>query len=34
VPTDAVLETLAKAAVASQFPGFSRWVFGQQHELN
>ena len=22
---------LAKAAVASQFPGFSRWVFGQQH---
>lgn len=23
---------LAKAAVASQFPGFSRWVFGQQHE--
>jgi hypothetical protein len=28
----AVLEMLAKAAVASQFPGFSRWVFGQQHE--
>jgi len=27
-----VLEMLAKAAVASQFPGFSRWVFGQQHE--
>ncbi|HLK18645.1 MAG TPA: gluconate 2-dehydrogenase subunit 3 family protein [Bryobacteraceae bacterium] len=26
-----VLEMLAKAAVASQFPGFSRWVFGQQH---
>lgn len=23
---------LAKAAVASQFPGFGRWVFGQQHE--
>lgn len=30
----AVLETLAKAAVASQFPGFRRWVFGLQHELN
>jgi hypothetical protein len=28
----AVLEMLAKAAVASQFPGFSRWVFGQQQE--
>jgi len=27
-----VLEMLAKAAVAGQFPGFSRWVFGQQHE--
>ncbi len=27
-----VLEMLAKAAVASQFPGFSRWVFGQQHD--
>ena len=27
-----VLELLAKAAVASQFPGFSRWVFGQQHD--
>jgi hypothetical protein len=28
-----VLEMLAKAAAASQFPGFSRWVFGaeQQH---
>jgi len=26
------LEMLAKAAVASQFPGFSRWAFGQQHE--
>lgn len=23
---------LAKVAVASQFPGFSRWSFGQQHE--
>lgn len=28
----AVLEMLAKAAVASQFPGFSRWVFAQQHQ--
>jgi len=28
----AVLEMLAKAAAASQFPGFSRWVFAQQHE--
>src|SRR5579864_2045989 len=28
----AVLEMLAKVAAASQFPGFSRWVFGQQHE--
>ncbi len=28
----AVLEMLAKAAVASQFPGFSRWAFAQQHE--
>jgi gluconate 2-dehydrogenase gamma chain len=28
----AVLEMLAKAAAASQFPGFSRWAFGQQHE--
>jgi hypothetical protein len=28
----AVLEMLAKAAVASQFPGFSRWVFGQEHQ--
>ena len=27
-----VLEMLAKVAAASQFPGFSRWVFGQQHE--
>ncbi len=27
-----VLEMLAKAAVASQFPGFSRWVFAGQHE--
>ncbi|HXM41187.1 MAG TPA: gluconate 2-dehydrogenase subunit 3 family protein [Bryobacteraceae bacterium] len=23
---------LAKAAAVSQFPGFSRWAFGQQHE--
>jgi hypothetical protein len=28
----AVLEMFAKAAAASQFPGFSRWAFGQQHE--
>jgi gluconate 2-dehydrogenase gamma chain len=28
----AVLAMLAKAAAASQFPGFSRWAFGQQHE--
>jgi gluconate 2-dehydrogenase gamma chain len=28
----AVLEMLAKAAAASQFPGFRRWAFGQQHE--
>jgi gluconate 2-dehydrogenase gamma chain len=27
-----VLEMLAKAAAASQFPGFTRWAFGQQHE--
>ncbi len=27
-----VLEMLAKAAAASQFPGFSRWAFGQQHQ--
>src|SRR5271155_3249558 len=27
-----VLEMLAKAAAASQFPGFSRWAFGQQHD--
>jgi len=26
------LEMLAKAAAASQFPGFVRWAFGQQHE--
>jgi len=26
----AVLEMLAKAAAASQFPGFARWAFGQQ----
>ena len=26
------MRMLAKAAAASQFPGFSRWVFGQQHE--
>jgi len=26
------LEMLAKAAAASQFPGFARWAFGQQHE--
>ena len=29
-----VLEMLAKAAIASQFPGFSRWVFAQQHDHN
>jgi hypothetical protein len=29
-----VLEMLAKAAVASQFPGFSRWIFAQQHDHN
>jgi len=28
----AILEMLAKAAAASQFPGFARWAFGQQHE--
>jgi len=28
----ALLEMLAKAAAASQFPGFTRWAFGQQHE--
>src|ERR1700733_9713535 len=28
----AVLEMLAKAATATQFPGFVRWAFGQQHE--
>jgi len=27
-----VLEMLAKAAAVSQFPGFRRWVFAQQHE--
>jgi gluconate 2-dehydrogenase gamma chain len=27
-----VLEMLAKAAAASQFPGFARWAFGQQHD--
>jgi gluconate 2-dehydrogenase gamma chain len=27
-----VLEMLAKVAAVSQFPGFSRWAFGQQHE--
>jgi len=29
-----VLEMLAKAAVASQFPGFSRWVFAAEHQHN
>ncbi len=28
----AVLEMLAKAAIASQFPGFSRWVFAAEHQ--
>ncbi len=27
-----IIEMLAKAAVASQFPGFSKWVFAGQHE--
>ena len=27
-----VLEMLGKAAIASQFPGFSRWVFGAEHQ--
>lgn len=27
----AVLEMMAKAALASQFPGFSRWVFAAEH---
>lgn len=27
-----VLEMIAKAAIASQFPGFSRWVFAQGHQ--
>ena len=26
-----ILEMLAKAAVASQFPGFNRWAFAQEH---
>lgn len=26
-----VLEMIAKAAVASQFPGFSRWIFAAEH---
>jgi hypothetical protein len=26
-----VLEMMAKAAAASQFPGFVRWAFGQEH---
>ncbi len=26
------LEMLAKASVASQFPGFSRWVFAYEHQ--
>jgi gluconate 2-dehydrogenase gamma chain len=31
-----VLEMMAKAAIASQFPGFSRWVFAaaHQHKIN
>ena len=28
----AVLEMLAKAAIAGQFPGFSRWVFAAEHQ--
>lgn len=28
----AILEILAKAAAASQFPGFCRWSFAQQHD--
>ncbi len=28
----AVLELMAKAAVASQFPGFSRWMFAGEHK--
>ncbi len=27
-----MLQMIAKAAVASQFPGFSRWVFAGQHQ--
>ena len=27
-----VLEMLGKAAAASQFPGFVRWAFGQEHQ--
>ena len=27
-----VLEMLAKAASASQFPGFSRWAYGAEHK--
>ena len=27
-----VLELVGKAAIASQFPGFSRWVFADQHQ--
>ncbi len=27
-----VLEIIAKAAAASQFPGFSRWVFAAEHQ--
>jgi hypothetical protein len=27
----AALEMIGKAAIASQFPGFNRWVFGAQH---
>jgi hypothetical protein len=27
-----VLEMLAKAAAASQFPGFNRWVYGAEHQ--
>ncbi len=27
-----VLEMLAKVAVVSQFPGFSRWSFAGQHD--
>lgn len=28
----AVLEMMAKAAIASQFPGFSRWIFAAEHQ--